>query len=62
MVFKVHWPGDPNMPGALQLECLTQMASIALLTLPNNKGKLVYLINADNIKFIKKYFQVKKCL
>ena len=52
--FKVHWPGDPNMPGALQLECLTQMASIALVTLPNNKGKLVYLTNADNIKFMKK--------
>ena len=58
--FKVHWPGDPNMPGALQLECLTQMASIALLTLPNNKGKLVYLINADNIKFIKKVLPGQK--
>ena len=25
--FKVHWPGDPNMPGMLQVEALVQMAS-----------------------------------
>jgi len=37
--FNVHWPGDPNMPGALQLEAITQMASIAILTLPEKKGK-----------------------
>ena len=49
--FKVHWPEDPNMPGALQFESLSQMASLAILTLPNNKGKILYLTSAEQIKF-----------
>ena len=52
--FKVHWPEDPNMPGMLQIEALVQMASLAILTLPGNKGKLMYLISANNLKFNKK--------
>jgi 3-hydroxyacyl-[acyl-carrier-protein] dehydratase len=52
--FKVHWPKDPNMPGMLQIESLVQMASISILTLPHNKGKIMYLISANNLKFIKK--------
>ena len=56
MVFKVHWPGDPNMPGMLQVRSLVQTSALALTTLPNNKGKLVYLISADRLRFIKKFF------
>ena len=52
--FKVHWPTDPNMPGMLQIEALVQMASLAILTLPNLKGKILYLVSADKIKFVKK--------
>ncbi len=52
--FKVHWPNDPNMPGMLQIEALVQMCALSILTLPNNKGKIVYLVMANNIKFIKK--------
>ena len=52
--FKVHWPKDPNMPGMLQIESLVQMCALSLLTLPGNKGKLVYLISADKIKLKKK--------
>ena len=52
--FKVHWPGDPNMPGMLQIEALVQMASLSILTLPENKGKIMYLVSANNLKFIKK--------
>ena len=52
--FKVHWPKDPNMPGMLQVEALVQMCALAILTLPNNKGKIVYLVKANNLKFIKK--------
>ena len=40
--FKVHWPEDPNMPGMLQVEALVQMCALSLLTMPGNKGKLVY--------------------
>ena len=38
----------------LQIESLVQMASISILTLPHNKGKIMYLISANNLKFIKK--------
>ena len=52
--FKVHWPNDPNMPGMLQIEALVQMSALSILTLPNNKGKIMYLTSANNLKFIKK--------
>ncbi len=52
--FKVHWPDDPNMPGMLQIESLVQMCALAILTLPDNKGKIVYLTSANNLKFLKK--------
>ena len=52
--FKVHWPGDPNMPGMLQIESLVQMCALSILSLPGNKGKVVYLTSANNMKFIKK--------
>ena len=52
--FKVHWPGDPNMPGMLQIESLVQMCALSILCLPGNKGKVMYLTSANNLKFIKK--------
>ena len=52
--FKVHWPGDPNMPGMLQTEALVQMSALIIQTMPGYKGKTLYLVNADNLKFIKK--------
>lgn len=52
--FKVHWPNDPNMPGALQMESMVQMAALMLLTAPNQKGKLVYLISTEKLELKKK--------
>tara|TARA_B100001057_G_scaffold475552_1_gene542422 strand:+ start:653 stop:1126 length:474 start_codon:yes stop_codon:yes gene_type:complete len=52
--FKVHWPNDPNMPGMLQIESLVQMSALSILTLPGNKGEILYLVNANKIKFVKK--------
>ena len=52
--FKVHWPNDPNMPGMLQIESLVQMCALSILSLPGNKGKVVYLTSANNLRFIKK--------
>ena len=52
--FKVHWPNDPNMPGMLQIEALIQMCALSILCLPGNKGKVMYLTSANNLKFIKK--------
>ena len=40
--FPKHFPGAPNMPGALQLEALAQMMTVAITTIPGNKGKVVH--------------------
>jgi 3-hydroxyacyl-[acyl-carrier-protein] dehydratase len=42
--FPVHFPGAPNMPGALQLEALAQVFTIALTTLPGLKGKVTHAL------------------
>ena len=52
--FEVHFPGDPNMPGALQMEAMVQLGALMVTTLPGNKGKVVYLISANNLKLMKK--------
>ena len=33
---------------------MVQMAALTILTLPNNKGKIVYLISADKLVFKEK--------
>ena len=58
--FKVHWPRDPNVPGMLQIEALIQMSALSILSLPGNKGKVMYLTSANNIKFIKKIIPNKR--
>lgn len=52
--FKVHWPNDPNMPGMLQIEALVQMSALSILTLPGNKGKIMYLVSVNKVRLIKK--------
>ena len=58
--FQVHWPRDPNVPGMLQIEALIQMSALSILSLPGNKGKIMYLTSANNIKFIKKIIPNKR--
>ena len=52
--FKCHFPGDPNMPGLLQIEAIVQLSALAILTLSGNKGKVMYLSKVSNSKFKKK--------
>lgn len=52
--FNSHFPGDPNMPGMLQIEALIQMSALAILCLPGNKGKIMYISKASNLHFKKK--------
>ena len=52
--FKVHWPSDPNVPGVLQIECLFQTASLAILAKPENNGKIMYVSSLDKVRFLKK--------
>ena len=60
--FKVHWPSDPNMPGMLQIESLVQMAALSILTIPGNKGKVMYLVSANKLKFIRKILPGSKLI
>lgn len=42
--FPAHFPGNPNMPGALQLEALAQMLTVAITTLPELKGRVTHAL------------------
>ena len=52
--FKIHWEGDPNMPGMLQIEALVQTAALAILSIKGNEGKYMYLTKVFNANFFKK--------
>ena len=57
--FPIHFPGNPNMPGALQLEALAQMLTVAITTLPGNKGKVTHAIS-HQVKFKKEVLPGRK--
>ena len=42
--FPVHFPGGPNMPGALQLEAMAQMLTVAITTQKGLKGKVTHAL------------------
>jgi UDP-3-O-[3-hydroxymyristoyl] N-acetylglucosamine deacetylase / 3-hydroxyacyl-[acyl-carrier-protein] dehydratase len=48
--FQGHWPGQPIMPGVLQLEAMAQMAGILLFRKLENTGKLAVLWSIDKVK------------
>ena len=52
--FECHFPGDPNMPGMLQVEAMVQMSALAIVTLPGNKGRVCYLTSAEKLKWKRK--------
>jgi 3-hydroxyacyl-[acyl-carrier-protein] dehydratase len=49
--FRGHFPGNPIMPGVLQVEALAQAGAVAALSLPENKGKLVLFAGIDGVRF-----------
>ena len=57
--FPIHFPGGPNMPGALQLEALAQMLTVAITTLPGNKGKVTQALS-HTVRFRKEVMPGEK--
>lgn len=51
--FQGHFPGNPIMPGVLQIETMAQVGSIPLLKSENFEGKIAFLAAVDNVKFRK---------
>lgn len=46
-----HFPGEHVMPGVLILEALAQVGAVALLSEPENKGKIVLFGGVKNARF-----------
>ncbi|WP_419813555.1 3-hydroxyacyl-ACP dehydratase FabZ [Bacterioplanoides sp.] len=50
--FPVHFPEGPNMPGALQLEAMAQMLTVAITTQEGLEGKVTHALE-HRVKFKK---------
>lgn len=49
--FQGHFPGIPIMPGVLILEAMAQAGAIAMLSLPENEGKIGLFTGLDDVRF-----------
>lgn len=49
--FQGHFPGNPIMPGVLQLEALAQCSAPILLTMDAFKDKLTLFAGMENVRF-----------
>ena len=46
-----HFPEHAVMPGVLIVEALAQVGAVALLSLPDSRGKIAYFAGIDGVRF-----------
>ena len=49
--FKGHFPQKPVMPGVLILEALAQAGAVAILSVPENQGKIAFFGGVSKCRF-----------
>ena len=49
--FAGHFPAEPVMPGVLIIEALAQVGAVAILSMPENKGKIAYFGGIKEARF-----------
>lgn len=49
--FQGHFPDYPVMPGVLIVEALAQVGAVAMLSLPDYKGKIAFFAGIDGLRF-----------
>jgi len=51
--FVGHFPAFPVMPGVLIIEALAQVGAVALLRVPEHRGKIPFFAGIDGVRFKK---------
>lgn len=52
--FQGHFPAEHVMPGVLIVEAMAQAGAVIILSVEENKGKIVYFAGIDKCKFKRK--------